>query len=139
MGKYSDILMEHFTTPRNVGRMADPDRIGLVGVPGQGPFFLLCLHLKDGRVVEARHQCHGCGATIAAGSMLTEMIVQQPLAYCQGLTVERLTDALGGVPPDKLHSPALAIEALRAALGPDEVNARGNAEEDGEPGRPGAG
>jgi nitrogen fixation NifU-like protein len=118
MGKYSDILMDHFTSPRNSGPMQAPDLIGLVGTPGQGPFLLLCLRVKDGIVVEARFQTYGCGPTIAAGSLLTEMITDRPIADCSAITPEQLTEALGGVPPDKLHSPALAVGALHAALKP---------------------
>src|SRR5262249_9454502 len=118
MGKYSDILMDHFLSPRNSGHMEAPDRIGLVGTPGQGPFLLLCLRLDSGQVTEAKFQTHGCGATIAAGSMLTVLITNRPIQECLELTVEQLTEALGGVPPHKLHSPAPAHGALRAPLGP---------------------
>ncbi len=119
MGKYSDILMDHFQCPRNNVPMKEPDRIGLVGVPGEGPFFLLCLRVRDGLVTGARYQTHGCGPTIAAGSVLTEMIKNRPVRACSGLTVEQLIEALGGVPGDKLHCPAMAVAALREALKPD--------------------
>jgi hypothetical protein len=46
MSGFSDILMEHFQSPRNQGPMEAPDRIGLVGTPGHGPFLLLCLRGK---------------------------------------------------------------------------------------------
>jgi NifU-like protein involved in Fe-S cluster formation len=116
MGLYSDVLMDHFLSPHNSGKLEGADRIGLVGVPGQGPFMIVYLRLDHERVVEARFQTHGCGPTIAAGSLLTEMIRNRPVQECLALTAEQLTDALGGVPPDKRHSPALAIAALRAAL-----------------------
>jgi nitrogen fixation NifU-like protein len=114
--RFSDILMDHFNAPRNSGAMDKPDCIGLVGVPGQGPFLLLCLRVEDGYVVEARYQTHGCGASIAAGSMLTVLIMQRSVGDCLAITADQLTEALGGVPPDKLHCPAMAIAALRNAL-----------------------
>ena len=113
---FSATLMDHFTAPRNQGPMEAPDRIGLVGVPGNGPFMLLCMRLQDGRVVQAKFQTYGCGASIAAGSLLTEMITGRTMEECRSVTVEQLTEALGGVPPHKLHSPALAVGALKAAL-----------------------
>ena len=48
--------------------------------------------------------------------MLTEMIVGGTIAECRALTVSDLIEALDGVPPDKVHCPALAIRALRDAL-----------------------
>jgi hypothetical protein len=44
------------------------------------------------------------------------MINGKSIAECRELTVESLIDALNGVPPDKLHFPALAIGALKDAL-----------------------
>ena len=108
--------MDHVTAPRNSGVMENPDLIGVAGVPGQGAFLVLYLKVESGRVVSARYQTYGCGATIAAGSMLTEMIVGQTVEECWQLTAERLIEALDGVPPDKLHCPALAIAALQGAL-----------------------
>jgi nitrogen fixation NifU-like protein len=116
MGKYSDILMDHFFAPRNGGRMEGPDRVGQAGTPGQGPFMVLYLRLDGDRVTEARFQTYGCGPAIAAGSMLTVLVTGRTVAECLALTAEELTEALGGVPPEKQHCPALAIQALRAAL-----------------------
>ena len=48
--------------------------------------------------------------------MLTELIVGRTIAECRELTAEHLIEALDGVPPDKLHCPALAIGALQDAL-----------------------
>jgi nitrogen fixation NifU-like protein len=125
VGYYSDKLMEHFQAPRNNGPMANSDSIGLVGVPGQGPFFLLCLRLQADRVTEAKYQTNGCGATIAAGSVLTEMITGRAISECLAITSERLTEALGGVPPDKLHCPAMAVTALHDALRNHTVQSSG--------------
>jgi NifU-like protein involved in Fe-S cluster formation len=116
MPKYSDILMEHFLSPKNNGPMESPDLIGLVGTPGAGPFLILCLRLDNGFVRDAKFQTYGCGSTIACGSMLTEMIIDRSVEDCVKITQDQLIAALGGVPPDKMHSPALAIGALQAAL-----------------------
>ena len=68
---------------------------------------------------------YGCGATIACGSMLTEMIIGRSVEDCLKITQEQLIDALDGVPPDRMHSPALAIGALQAALGKLTAEAKG--------------
>lgn len=77
---------------------------------------MMAVRVGEGVVREARFQTYGCGATIAAGSMLTEMVRQRPVAECLALTEADLIAALEGVPPNKLHGPALAIGALRDAL-----------------------
>jgi hypothetical protein len=48
--------------------------------------------------------------------MLTGVITNQSLDFCRALETEHLSQALGGVPSDKAHAPALAIAALRSAL-----------------------
>jgi len=101
---------------RNAGVMDDPDLIGHAGAPGRGAFMILFLKVHDNRITAAKYHTVGCGATIAAGSMLTELIVGQTIARCRELTTEHLIEALDGVPPDKLHCPALAIGALQDAL-----------------------
>lgn len=116
MGKYSDTLMDHYASPRNSGPMESPDVVGHAGTPGQGPFMILYLRLAEDIVAGSRFQTYGCGATIASGSVLTELIESRPIAECLALTPADVIAALDGVPADKLHGPALAIGALRNAL-----------------------
>ena len=96
--------------------MESPDRVGVAGTPGNGPYMLLTLRVRNDTVTEMKCETHGCGVTIAAGSMLTEMITNRPLTECRSITVEQLTQALGGVPSDKAHAPSLAVAALNNAL-----------------------
>jgi NifU-like protein involved in Fe-S cluster formation len=116
MGRYSDTLMDHFQSPRHCGAMDGPDLVGHVGIVGQGPFMVLYLRVREGRVTDAKFQTYGCGSTIACGSMLTELVIGRVVRDCLALTAEQLSEALDGVPADKQHSPVLAIAALRDAL-----------------------
>ncbi len=116
MGRFSETLMDHFTSPRNSGTMESPDRTGRAGTPGQGPFMILQLKLDGGTVAAAKFQTFGCGASIAAGSMITELIIGQTIEMCRALTAEELSRELGGFPADKAHCPVLAVAALRNAL-----------------------
>jgi NifU-like protein involved in Fe-S cluster formation len=117
MSRFSDIMMEHFNYPRNQGRLDSPDRVGVAGTPSHGPFMVIMLQVRNDVVVEAKCETHGCGVTIAAGSMLTELLLNRPVVACRTISAEYLAQALGGVPSDKAHAPALAIAALQNALG----------------------
>jgi NifU-like protein involved in Fe-S cluster formation len=77
---------------------------------------VLSLRVLEGRITAAKFLTYGCGPTIASGSMLTEMVIGRTIDECKELTAEDLILALDGVPPGKLHGPALAIGALRDAL-----------------------
>jgi len=116
MPRFSEKLMEHFTSPRNSGRLDVPDRVGLAGIPNRGPFMRLDLRLLEGRIVEARYQTHGCGPSIACGSVLTELILGRSIEEARMLTAADLSDALDGLPDDKRHCADTAILALHDAL-----------------------
>jgi NifU-like protein involved in Fe-S cluster formation len=116
MARFSDTLTEHVMAPRNGGAIENPDLTGHAGAPGRGAFLILYLNVRDERIAAAKYHTVGCGPTIASGSMLTEMIIGRPIEQCRRLTTEDLVMALDGVPPDKLHCPALAIGALHDAL-----------------------
>jgi nitrogen fixation protein NifU and related proteins len=116
MGKYSETLTDHVMAPRNSGVIENADLTGHAGSPGRGAFMILYLRVQDERITAAKYHTVGCGPTIASGSMLTEMIAGKSIAESRELTVENLIEALDGMPPDKLHCPALAIGALRDAL-----------------------
>jgi NifU-like protein involved in Fe-S cluster formation len=81
MGKYSDTLMDHFTSPHNAGALESPDVTGRAGAPGPGPFLILYLRIEGSRVMAAKFQTYGCGPTIACGATLTEMIIGQSLEH----------------------------------------------------------
>jgi NifU-like protein involved in Fe-S cluster formation len=116
MAKYSETLTEHAVAPQNGGVIEDANLTGHSGSPGRGAFMILYLELDDERIAAAKYHTVGCGPTIASGSILTEMIQGRTIQECRKLTAQHLIDALDGVPPDKLHCPALAIGALKDAL-----------------------
>jgi nitrogen fixation NifU-like protein len=99
--------------------MERPDRIGVAGVPAQGPFVVLYLRLEGTAIVDASFQTHGCAPSIAAGSLLcTELPGLSLVEATERWTEVAIHEALGGLPPHKRHCSALASEALlRAALG----------------------
>lgn len=116
MPRFSDTVMDHFSSPRNNEKLSDPDLVGLSGAPGQGRYLAIYLRIQDRQIVESGFQCHGCGGTIAAASMLTEMIADKSLDDCLRITADDLLEALGGLPPDKRHCAGMAVGALHQAI-----------------------
>ncbi|WP_437187876.1 iron-sulfur cluster assembly scaffold protein [Planctomicrobium sp. SH668] len=113
MNRFSEVVMEHFTDPQNRGELQDPTHVGVYGLPGQGPFFILQLQVLDDVIERARFQCNACGVTIACGSIVTELLTGSLLSNCQDLTREGLEAQAGGLPPDKQHCAETAIQAIR--------------------------
>lgn len=119
-GMYSPIVLKHFQDPQNGGEMESPDATGTSGTPGFGPCVVIMLRVEGDRIADARFQSYSCGAAIAAGSVLTEMIKGKPIDECKGITVQELIEALGGLPPEREFCAGLAVEALNKAL--EELN-----------------
>ena len=114
--EYSEIVLEHFHSPRNGYRMKDPDVVGKAGDPGRGPFMLLFLKVEGEKIQEASYQTYGCGPAIAAGSLMTEKIKGATRTEASSWTEPKLNEALGGLPMEKRHCSALAAKVLANAL-----------------------
>ena len=113
---YSDTVLDHFERPRNSGALEDANAIGYMTNPVCGDTLLLMLRVEDGRIEEARWQSDGCVASIAASSLLSELVRGRSLGDAGALTREAIAEALGGLPASKLHASVLAADALHHAL-----------------------
>lgn len=113
---YSPKVMDHFQNPRNVGEMPDADAVGKAGSPSCGDILRLYLKIEDDRVSRASFKTFGCGAAIATSSILTELVRGKSLGELAALTNAQVAEALGGLPPIKMHCSVLAEQALRSAL-----------------------
>jgi len=113
---YNPTVLEHLDNPRNVGEMADATAHGVATNPVCGDLLHLYLKLADGRIHAASFQVEGCPPSIAAGSLLTELLPGKTVAEARALKAKDISAALGGLPRNKEHCAVLAVDALRAAL-----------------------
>ena len=109
--------MQHFFHPRHVGHgLAEPCSVGLAGSVQKGVFMRMFVRVSDGRVEDACYGTYGCVPAIAAGSLLIDHVIGRPLEEALAFSGADLTDALGGLPPDRRFCADLAVDALRAAI-----------------------
>lgn len=113
---YTDTVIDHFMSPRNVGNMVDPDGVGAFGDPGCGDSLTIYIKVKDDRIEDISFLVFGCTAAIATSSMTTELAKGKTLEEAQEIDEDRITDALGGLPKNKLHCSVLGAKALKAAI-----------------------
>jgi len=114
--RYSAIVLDHVRNPRNVGELPNANARASVRSSVDGDMLQLHLNLENGIVLEARFKVYGCGAAIAAGSILTELILGKSTGQLQAITNEQLSTLMGGLSPEKLHCSVLAEQAIREAL-----------------------
>ena len=116
MALYSDIVMDHFMHPRNVGEIPDADGVGQVGNAKCGDIMKMYLKIRDNVIQDVKFETFGCGSAIASSSMATEMINGKTVDEALAVTNKQVVDALGGLPAYKLHYSVLAEESIKAAV-----------------------
>ncbi len=115
---YSEIVMEHFKDPQNVGRIEEPDAKSTEGSPACGDMVALYLKVDEETktITDIKFESYGCASNIATGSIITEMAKGRTLEEAKEISWKQATDKLGGLPPVKTHCSVLAVDALRAAI-----------------------
>ena len=113
---YSEKVMDHFRSPRNVGEISDADGVGTVGNPICGDLMTVYIKVKDNVVTDVKFKTFGCAAAIATSSMITELAKGRNLQDALKITRGDVADSLGGLPPIKMHCSNLAADALHAAI-----------------------
>ena len=113
---YSEKVMDHFLHPRNVGDIPDADGVGTVGNPVCGDIMKMFLKVNNGVITDVKFKTFGCGAAISTSSMVTEMVKGKTIDEALKISNKAVAEALGGLPPVKMHCSVLAEQALRSAL-----------------------
>lgn len=114
---YSDKVMDHFKSPRNMGEIENASGVGTVGNAKCGDIMRIYLDVDDNQIIrDVKFKTFGCGAAIATSSMATEMVKGKSINEAMAITNKAVMEALDGLPPVKVHCSLLAEEALHAAL-----------------------
>ncbi len=113
---YTEKLMQLFMNPKNVGRIEDADGIGEVGNPVCGDVMKIYLKIEDDRIVDVKFETFGCAAAIATSSMVTELVKGKTIEEALKVSNKDVAEALGGLPPQKVHCSLLAEEGIKAAV-----------------------
>jgi nitrogen fixation NifU-like protein len=121
---YTEKVMDHFTNPRNVGEINDADGIGEVGNAKCGDIMRIYLKVDNDVITDIKFKTFGCGAAIATSSMVTEMVKGKTLPEALEISNKAVAEALGGLPPIKMHCSNLAADALHEAI-KDYMNKKG--------------
>ncbi len=115
---YSDIVLEHFRHPRNVGKIENPDGKATEGSPACGDMVSVYIKVdpKTNTIADVKFESYGCASNIATGSIITELAKGKTLDEAKNITWQEASDALGGLPKIKAHCSVLAVEGLRSAI-----------------------
>ncbi len=113
---YNDIVIDHFTNPRNVGEIDNADGFALVGDPACGDQMKLWIKVDAGYIVDIKFKSFGCPGAIATSSMATTLAMGMHCDDAKQLTDNDVVRALGGIPSSKEHCSLMGVGALQAAI-----------------------
>jgi nitrogen fixation protein NifU and related proteins len=113
---FSELLLEHFKNPRNVGDLEDPAIRVQAENPICGDILKLAVRWQDGRIAEARYKVRGCTASIAAGSALTQWLHGRDKAELKALNATAMEELVGGLSNESKHVAILMVDGLKALL-----------------------
>jgi len=116
IGFYSSMVMDHLNHPRNMGEMDNPDGVGEAQNPVCGDTMRLFIKVEMEQIVDAKSLTFGCGAAIASASITTEIIKGKKIEEALMISDQAIAEALGGLPPAKIHCSVLAEKAIQAAV-----------------------
>ena len=112
---YTETVIDHAMNPRNAGSMEGADAFTSITGPC-GDTMVIWLKVTDNKIQQANFWTDGCGTSIAAGSMITELVRGKTLAEVMKMTPQNVLDALGGLPKESEHCALLAIITMRDAV-----------------------
>lgn len=113
---YTEKVMDHFTNPRNAGKIEDADGVGEVGNPTCGDMMTIYITVKDDKIDDIKFETFGCGAAIATSSMITEIAKGKTIDEAYAISKKDVAESLDGLPPIKMHCSNLAADGLQAAI-----------------------
>ena len=113
---YSEVFLDHFKNPRNVGELAPPAVTVEISNPACGDILRLSARFEDGRAAEVAYKVRGCTASIASGSALTEWMAGKSRAELAALTAATIESAVGGLIPESKHAAVLCVDGVKALL-----------------------
>ena len=115
---YSEVTLDHFLHPRNVGQVPGFHGIGRVKSTVCQDLLEVTVRREASGALETGFRAQACSACIAAASLLTEWVngerLDEPAA--RAIDAAALTRRLGGMPAGKRPCVAMAPVALARAL-----------------------
>ncbi len=113
---YSEVFLDHFKNPRNVGELGPPAVTVEIENPACGDILRLGARFDGDRIAEVRYKVRGCTASIASGSALTEWMIGKTRSELAALKPEVIEAAVGGLMPESKHAAVLCVDGVRRLL-----------------------
>ncbi len=124
------LFEDHFRQPKNVGGLEDLSNEGQgqafeieVDNPVCGDQLTLAVKVdgKEKVISDAKYRVLGCAASIACGSVLTELIIGKSVSSLSEIDSQKISESIGGLDGRHQHAALLAADAVKAILRSSQI------------------
>ena len=112
---YSEIVIDHWMNPRNIGKIEDYNGYGRV-TGSCGDTVEIYLRILDNEIKHASFFTDGCGITIACASIVTELVTGKSVGQVKGINYKTVLKICGGLPDADQHCVLLTVDTLQEAI-----------------------
>ena len=112
---YNETVIEHIFNPRNMGEIEAADGFGRITGPC-GDTMEIWVKVQGETIVRAGFDTDGCGATVATGNMICDMVTGKTVSQAMTISQSDVLNALNGLPEENQHCALLASNTLKEAL-----------------------
>jgi nitrogen fixation NifU-like protein len=115
---YREIILDHYRNPRNKGRISDADVSFHDSNPLCGDEIDIHLKVEDNIVKDIKFEGRGCAISQASASMLTEMVMNKPLASVKELGKDDVLENIGlvNLGPARIKCALLSLKVLKMSM-----------------------
>src|SRR3989339_1082570 len=104
---YSKKVIQHFTDPKNFGKIKNASGIGHVGNPHCGDMMDIYIKVEkvgDKEIIkDVKFETLGCAAAIATSDMVCDLVKGKTLEKALKIGFNDVAKNLGELPPVKMH------------------------------------
>jgi nitrogen fixation NifU-like protein len=120
-------FLDHARNPRNCGLLEDANVVIQAGDTECDDRQIFFIRIDDDTVQDIRFLIEGCDTTVATASAATELVKGETLDTVLSLNERSISDALGGLPDEKLHCAEMSALAMHTAVRQYRGTAKGEA------------
>ena len=113
---YNETVLQYYRNPRNVGEIENADGVGIYMSDFCGDITKFWIRISKGKIIDAKYKTQGCAASIACGSVLTELVKNKTVEEALQITKDDIITALDGLPEQKIHCSVLSDDSLKDAI-----------------------
>jgi nitrogen fixation NifU-like protein len=115
---YREIILDHYRNPRNKGKLPEADISTHDSNPLCGDEIDIHMKIQGDRIMDIKFEGRGCAISQASASMLTEMVINKPLASVKDIAKTDILENIGltNLGPARIKCALLALKVMKLGM-----------------------